>query len=94
VHNLFSTYEIKQRDTGEWVKLIDKGRLTALDDPDIVRLANTIGGPELLEYDWIPTLPGLNYPGDYFRDYANDPVPWIRRDQEGEFAGPQAQGRA
>jgi hypothetical protein len=94
VHNLFSTYEIKQRDTGEWVKLIEKGRLTALDDPDIVRLANTLGGPELLEYDWIPTLPGLNYPGDYFRDYANDPVPWIRRDQEGEFAGPQAQGPA
>ena len=90
VHNLFSTYEIQQRDTGEWVKLIDKGRLTALDDPDIVRLANTLGGPELLEYDWIPTLPGVNYPGDYLRDYANDPVPWIRRDQDGEFAGPQA----
>ena len=89
VHNLFSTYEIQQRDTGEWVKLIDKGRLTALDDPDIVRLANTLGGPELLEYDWIPTLPGVNYPGDYHRDYANDPVSWIRRDQEGEFAGPQ-----
>jgi len=86
VHNIFATYEIQQRDTGEWVKLIDKGRLMTLDDPEIVRIANTVGTPELLEYDWIPALPGINYPGDYRRDYAADPVAWIRREQAGEFA--------
>ncbi|MDQ7907559.1 hypothetical protein RB614_23850 [Phytohabitans sp. ZYX-F-186] len=85
IHNIFATYEIKQRSTGEWVKLIDKGRLSCLDDPDIVRIANTLGGPELLQYDWIPALPGINYPGDYATDYARDPVSWIRRDQNGEF---------
>lgn len=86
VHNLFATYEIKQRSTGEWVKLIDKGRLTALDHPRVVRLAQALGGAHHLEYDWIPALPGINYPGDYARDYAPDPVAWIRREQEGEFA--------
>jgi hypothetical protein len=85
VHNLFATYEIKQRSTGEWVKLIDKGRLTALDHPRVVRLANSLGGTHHLEYDWIPALPGINYPGDYARDYAPDPVAWIRREQTGEF---------
>jgi hypothetical protein len=85
VHNIFATYEILRRSTGEWYKLIDKGRLTPLDDEDVVRLANCLGGPELLEYDWIPALPGINYPGDYKADYAPDAVKWIKRDQEGEF---------
>ena len=85
VHNIFATYEIKHHETGEWIKLIDKGRLTMLDDPDVIRLANTLGDASLLEYDWIPALPGINYPGDYFEDYANDPVSWIRREQKGEF---------
>nr|MDQ3342932.1 hypothetical protein [Actinomycetota bacterium] len=87
VHNLFATYEIRQRDTGEWIKLIERGRLTVLDDPEIVRLASALGGPGLLEYDWIPALPGINHPGDYRTDYADDPVAWIRREQLGEFAG-------
>jgi len=51
-----------------------------------VRLAHMLGGAHHLEYDWIPALPGINYPGDYWRDYAHDPVSWIRREQEGEFA--------
>jgi len=85
VHNLFSTYSIRKRSTGEWVDVIKDGRLTALDDPEVVRLAYTLGGPELLEYDWVPALPGINYPGDYMKDYALDPVPWIKRDQAGEF---------
>lgn len=85
IHNLFATYEIRKRGTGEWVKLIDRGRLLVLDDPDVVRIANTLADPELLVYDWIPAVPGINHPGDYHRDYAPDPVAWIRRDQLGEF---------
>ncbi|MGH9062199.1 MAG: hypothetical protein ACRDZY_22220, partial [Acidimicrobiales bacterium] len=90
VHNIFATYRIRRRSTGEWRTLIDKGRLTVLDDPDIVRIASALGGPTLLEYDWVPAVPGINFPGEYRGDYAADPVPWIRRDQEGELAG---QGR-
>ena len=52
----------------------------------VVRLANMLGDSSLLDYDWIPALPGINYPGDYRRDYAHDPVAWIRREQNGEFA--------
>lgn len=85
VHNIFATYSIRRRSTGEWVDLIRNGRLTTLDDPDIVRIASALGGPALLEYDWIPAVPGINYPGDYVTDYASDPVSWIRRDQAGEF---------
>jgi hypothetical protein len=85
VHNLFATYEIQQRGTGEWVTLIDKGRIAALDHPRVVRLASSLGGTHHLEYDWIPALPGVNYPGDYQQDYAPDPVSWIRREQTGEF---------
>jgi len=91
VHNYLSDYEIRLRETGEWAKLIDKGRLTVLDDPDVVRVASLYGeARDVLSYDWIPTLPGINYPGDYEKDYAPDPVSWIRRDVDGEFAGPQA----
>jgi len=87
VHNLFATYRIRRRSSGEWHTLIDRGRLTVLDEPAIVRLASALGGPGLLEYDWIPAVPGLNYPGDYRRDYAADPVAWIRREQAGELPG-------
>ncbi len=86
VHNVFATYKIKKRSTGEWYTLIDKGRLKILDEPDVVRLALTLGDTSLLEYDWIPAVPGINYPGDYFKDYASDPISWIERDQNGEFA--------
>ncbi|HEX4831950.1 MAG TPA: hypothetical protein VH478_12750 [Trebonia sp.] len=85
VHNLFATYEIKRRSTGEWVKVIDQGRLTALDHPRVVRLAESLGGTRHLEYDWIPAVPGINFPGDYHRDYAPDPAAWIAREQRGEF---------
>jgi hypothetical protein len=30
-------------------------------------------------------MPGINYPGDYQKDYASDPVAWIERDAAGEF---------
>jgi hypothetical protein len=86
VHNIFATYSIKQRDTGEWKNIIDKGRLTILDAPATIRHANSLGDTSLLQYDWIPALPGINYPGDYNKDYASDPVSWIARDQLGEFA--------
>jgi hypothetical protein len=89
VHAYFADYEIKDRRSGEWVKLIDRGRLTVLEDPAVRRLASLIANPDdLLAYDWVPAVPGINYAGDYQRDYASDPVPWIRRDVAGEFGRP------
>lgn len=86
VHCVFPTFSIKQRGSGEWVNLIEDGRMPLFQDRDMQQLAETLGGPELLDYDWIPALPGINYSGDYFKDYANDPVSWIEREQRGEFA--------
>ncbi len=88
IHSYFPTFSIRQRDTGEWLPLIDKGWLTVMDDPRVVRLAQVYGDPEaVLGYDWIPAIPGINHPGDYADDYGHDPVAWIDRDQHGEFAG-------
>ena len=85
VHCIFPTFAIRQRDTGEWINLIEDGHMPLLDDPSVLQLAETLGGTDLLEYDWIPAVPGINYPGDYWTDYAHDPVSWIRREQNGEF---------
>lgn len=85
-HTYFNTYTVKLRDTGEWIKIIDKGRITALDDPEVRNLASRYGDPdELLIDDWVPAIPGINYPGDYMRDYGTDPASWIRKELEGKL---------
>lgn len=85
-HTYFNTYEVKLRDTGEWVKIIDKGRLTALDDPEVRRLAAKYGDPDdILAEEWIPAIPGINYPGDYMRDYSQGPVAWVKKEVEGQL---------
>jgi hypothetical protein len=76
IHLLFPTLDVTAR-SGETSRIIDHGRLTALDDPEVRRLAETYGDPaDLLREDWIPTVPGINAPGSY-DSYARDPVPWI-----------------
>lgn len=78
IHTYFNTYQAKLRNTGEWINIIDKGRLTALDDPGVRKIAEKYGDPdELLSEDWVPALPGINYPGDYMRDYGRNPAPWV-----------------
>jgi len=85
MHIYFPTYELKMRSTGKWVKMIDKGWITAFNDPDLRRLASTIGDPDsIFSYDWVPPLPGINMPGDY-EDYARDPIPWVERELNLEF---------
>ena len=79
VHVRMPTYEIKTL-SGKVVRIIDKGRLTAFDDPEIRRIAEKYGDPDkILRQLWIPAMPGINYPGDYERDYARDPVAWLRK---------------
>jgi len=80
VHNYFATYEIKVRGTDYWYKIVDKGWLTPMSDPAIRALATKYGNPDdLLSYDWIPPLPGINCEGNYFRDYAPDPVGYLKK---------------
>jgi len=78
VHLLFPSYEITTP-TGQKVKVIDHGRLTALDDPEVRALATQHGDPdELLKEDWIPEVPGVTAPGSY-AEFAADPARWIYR---------------
>lgn len=83
VHNYFATFEIKLQSTENWYKVVDKGWITAMGDPEIRALAVKYGDPdELLNYDWIPPLPGINCEGDYLKDYAPDPVAYLRKRKE------------
>jgi len=73
-HTYFSDYQVHLRNADRWVKLIEKGRLTSLDNPEVRALASRYGNPDqLLTEDWRPEMPGINAPGDYLEDYAPDP---------------------
>ena len=79
-HNYFSTFEVKLRGTSYWLKLVDKGWITALGDPEVRALAAKYGVPdELLSNDWIPPIPGINCEGDYLRDFAPDPMAYLKK---------------
>ena len=86
VHNYFATFEVKLQGTNYWYRIVDKGRITAMDDPEIRALAVKYGDPdELLSYDWVPPLPGINCDGDYMKDYAPDPIAYLKnRMKEGK----------
>ncbi len=82
IHSMFATYEGKAKD-GSMIKVIDKGHLTALDDPDVRKLASKFGNPnKLLREVWIPAIPGINVKGNYMKDYASNPSAWIRREEK------------
>jgi hypothetical protein len=80
VHNYFPTYEIKLWGSDYWYKVIDKGYITALSDPDLLAITSKYGDPnKVLAYDWIPPLPGINCEGDYLQDYAKDPAAYLKK---------------
>ena len=83
IHSMFATIEGKTKD-GSRVKIVDKGHLTALDDPEIRRAASKYGDPDggLLSEAWIPAVPGINVEGDYWKDYAQDPEGWLRKESK------------
>ena len=75
VHLMFPTMTIHTA-TGE-IPVIENGRLSAYDDPEVRDCAAKYGDPdELLRDDWIPEIPGITAPGDY-DDYAKNPAPWV-----------------
>lgn len=76
VHLLFPTYEIRTSD-GRTVPVIENGHLNALDEPEVVRLAEGYGSREtFLTERWIPEIPGISVPGRY-ADFARDPEPFV-----------------
>ena len=82
-----STYKVHLRNSGKSVKLVDKGHMTSLDNPEVRALASRYGNPDvLLTEDWIPELPGINRPGDY-EAYAKAPFEAVRQVNELVNAG-------
>lgn len=80
IHSYFPTFDATLPG-GRKVRVIEKGRLTVLDDPEVRQLASKYGDPDrLLSELWIPAIPGINYTGNYQRDYAPDPTSWIMRE--------------
>jgi hypothetical protein len=77
LHQYFPTIRWKLRDTGEWISVVEKGRISAYDNPEVRALASKYGDPAtIFSYDWIPGIPGINTPGS-FADYAKDPWKWV-----------------
>jgi hypothetical protein len=88
MHAYFPTVRWQLRDTGEWITISEKGHLNAFEDPEVRALAAQYGDPDLIfRYEWIPSLPGINTPGDYEKDYAPDPWSWIMDEWERIQAG-------
>jgi hypothetical protein len=74
VHNGLSTHQAHIRGTDRWVSIVEKGRITALDNPETRAVAAKYGDPdEILRDTFRYDLPGINAPGDYQKDYAQDP---------------------
>ena len=88
-HNLMPTYQVRIRGTGRWETLINFGRMTALDDPEVRALAARYGNPdEILRQDYIPAIPGITIAGNY-NEYARNPgaywVKWAKSILEGNY---------
>ncbi len=80
IHTYFNTVDLTTVD-GQTIRIIDKGRLTPLDDPQVRQVAAKYGDPdELLREVWIPAIPGVNVPGDYMEEYGKDPTSYIRKE--------------
>lgn len=81
--HLMSATLVVQTATGE-IPVIENGRLSAYDDPEVRELAARYGDPDqILHDDWVPEIPGITVPGDY-AEYAREPARWVY----GEAAGP------
>ncbi len=82
IHTYFTTLDFTDAN-GRVVRVLDKGRLTFLDDPQVRSVAAQYGDPDqLLREKWIPSIPGITLPGDYMKDYAANPYAVIHPRQE------------
>jgi hypothetical protein len=78
VHLLNCTYTITAKD-GTIYTMVKDGHLTSLDDPEVIKCAEKYGDPkEILREDWHAPMPGITVPGDYEKDYAPDPLSWLK----------------
>ena len=78
VHLFFPSLVI-ETPKGEELTVIERGHLTALDDPQVRDLAAKYGDPDrILAAEWSPGVPGIDAPGSY-EEYAREPARFIYR---------------
>lgn len=78
VHCLNCTYKVIAKD-GTVYTMIKDGHLMALDDPEVISCAAKYGDPaEILKEVWKAPYPGITGPGVYEKDYAPDPMKWLK----------------
>lgn len=81
LHLYFPTYEAEMGGDNETI--IENGRLGALDDPAIRKIAAKYGDPDMwLDESWNPAVPGINMDGNYWDHYARDPLHWVKSELE------------
>jgi len=82
LNNSFITYEAMVTG-GKKTRIKDKGHLVLLEDPEVRAIASKYGDPEdILSEEGQTPIPGINAPGDYWKDYAQDPVRYLVRQRE------------
>ncbi len=87
LHNYFTTYQVHLRNTNRWVTLVNKGRVSALENPEVRALASRYGNAdEVLATLWIPEVPGINAPGKY-EDFAANAYKYSRHVIDKVLAG-------
>lgn len=75
-HNLLPTYQVRIAGTGQWVNLVEHGRMSMADDLYVRALASRYGNAdEILAQDYVPAIPGITVEGNY-ETYARDPGPY------------------
>jgi hypothetical protein len=73
-HTYFNTMKLHLRGSNKWVTLVDRGRGTSLNSPEVRALASRYGDPDkVLATEWVPEVPGVNAPGSFDKDYAQNP---------------------
>lgn len=78
-HNLFSTYQVRIRGTGQWQTLIEHGNLASLNDPEVRALAARYGNADdILRKDFIHPIPGITIAGTY-DTYGKNPGAWWKK---------------
>ncbi len=83
LENSFPTYEATVTG-GKKEMIIEKGHLMLLDNPEVRAIASKYGDPvEILREEGARPIPGINAPGDYWKDYAQNPAKyWVKQRDE------------